>query len=244
MEIHRVVLPAGARSVPKLVDLGPAQPFDTAVHEWRTELKAFREAYRANKVSPAYEAAAELTVKKMGRELDRLLIDPLRLYLGTADSRLLLVPDGALHLIPFAALVDPDDKYLIETRSCGYLSSGRDLLRPAAAQGQGVEVFAGPDFDLAPTDRWEAVRKLRVDRPAATALRGPAGGPTRQSWKELDGALAEASDVAMALGAGRFGTVRQAVGKDAPRGTAQGCKVAAHSASCHPRLLFPIQGLG
>src|SRR5262249_2836886 len=43
--------------------------------------------------------------------------------------RVLLSPDGPLNLIPFAALVDEQDRYLVERYSFSYLTSGRDLLR-------------------------------------------------------------------------------------------------------------------
>jgi CHAT domain-containing protein len=41
----------------------------------------------------------------------------------------LLLPDGALNLVPFAALVDERQQYLINRYSFHYLTSGRDLLR-------------------------------------------------------------------------------------------------------------------
>jgi CHAT domain-containing protein len=53
---------------------------------------------------------------------------PVRVLLGPT-RRLLISPDGALNLIPFAALVDERNQYLVERYSIGYLTSGRDLLR-------------------------------------------------------------------------------------------------------------------
>jgi CHAT domain-containing protein len=41
----------------------------------------------------------------------------------------LIAPDGSLNLIPFAALVDEENRYLIERCAISYLTSGRDLLR-------------------------------------------------------------------------------------------------------------------
>jgi len=51
-----------------------------------------------------------------------------RELLGDA-KQLLVSADGLLSLIPFAALVDEQGKYLIQRYSISYLTSGRDLLR-------------------------------------------------------------------------------------------------------------------
>jgi CHAT domain-containing protein len=73
---------------------------------------------------------------------------PLRPLLGNAD-RLLLSPDGELNLIPFEALADEKNNYLIRRYSFTYLTSGRDLLRfqVKSQSRQGPVVMADPDFD-------------------------------------------------------------------------------------------------
>ena len=48
--------------------------------------------------------------------------------LGGAQ-RLFISPDGALNLVPFAALQDENGRYLVESHEISYLTSGRDLLR-------------------------------------------------------------------------------------------------------------------
>ena len=55
-------------------------------------------------------------------------MQPVRALIGDADQ-LLISPDGALNLIPFEALVDEQNRYLIQRYSFTYLTSGRDLLR-------------------------------------------------------------------------------------------------------------------
>ncbi|MEO0949473.1 MAG: CHAT domain-containing protein, partial [Cyanobacteria bacterium J06641_5] len=62
------------------------------------------------------------------RELDRLLMAPVREMTGDA-SHLLLSPDSSLNLLPFAALVDEDGQYLVQSYRLTYLTSGRDLLQ-------------------------------------------------------------------------------------------------------------------
>lgn len=67
-------------------------------------------------------------VKQLARLLDRSLMQPVRRLLG--DTRKVFIsPDGALNLIPFGALVDEQDHYLIDRYTFTYLTSGRDLLR-------------------------------------------------------------------------------------------------------------------
>ena len=62
---------------------------------------------------------------------------------------LLISPDAALNLVPFAALLDPTGRYLLETREISYLTSGRDLLRlqEPAVPGSRPLVVANPAFD-------------------------------------------------------------------------------------------------
>jgi CHAT domain-containing protein len=74
-------------------------------------------------------------------------MQPVRKLIGNKRS-LLLSPDGTLNLVPFAALVDEKGKYLIESFSLTYLTTGRDLLRLQARMEnkQGAAVFANPDF--------------------------------------------------------------------------------------------------
>jgi len=55
-------------------------------------------------------------------------MQPIRKLLGNSRT-VLLSPDSQLNLIPFAALVDENNRYLVENYSITYLSSGRDLLR-------------------------------------------------------------------------------------------------------------------
>jgi CHAT domain-containing protein len=62
--------------------------------------------------------------------------------------RLLIAPDGQLNLIPFAALVDEQRRYLVERYTISYLTSGRDLLRlqTASPRGNAPLVVANPVF--------------------------------------------------------------------------------------------------
>jgi CHAT domain-containing protein len=69
----------------------------------------------------------------------------------SADSWLLLAPDGDLARLPFEALPGADGRHLIDEYRISYLGCGRDLLRLAASPGgppSAAVVVADPDFDL------------------------------------------------------------------------------------------------
>jgi len=116
---------------PQWIDLGEAQALDQAVANFRTALQS-----------------DSSDVKPVARALDEKLMQPIRKLLGNTRT-ILLSPDSQLNLIPFAALVDESDRYLVENYSINYLSSGRDLLRlqnHAQSRSESV-IVANPDYD-------------------------------------------------------------------------------------------------
>ncbi|HKX30455.1 MAG TPA: CHAT domain-containing protein, partial [Blastocatellia bacterium] len=97
-------------------DLGETAPIDRAVERWR---QALRDPNRTD-------------IKQLARVVNEQVLQPVLLRLGEmpeAARHLLIAPDGLLNLIPFAALVDEQNRYLIERYTITYLTSGRDLLR-------------------------------------------------------------------------------------------------------------------
>ena len=112
-------------------DLGPAKEIDTAVN-------AFREALR----DPQRK-----DIKLLARGLDEKIMRPLRSLTGDA-THLLVSPDGQLDLIPFEALVDEQNRYLVERFSITYLTTGRDLLRTEVSRDSKSRpvVIADPRF--------------------------------------------------------------------------------------------------
>jgi CHAT domain-containing protein/Tfp pilus assembly protein PilF len=112
-------------------ELGEAKAIDTAIAALR---KALRNPNRSD-------------VKSLARAVDERVFQPVRPLLGE-QTRLLISPDGQLNLIPFAALVDEQGRYLVERYSISYLTSGRDLLRLQVARESkgGPLVVAAPDF--------------------------------------------------------------------------------------------------
>ncbi|MBD2429177.1 tetratricopeptide repeat protein [Phormidium sp. FACHB-1136] len=120
---------------PKWVDLGDAEPIDTAA---RAFLAATRNPNSGNRA------------RTTARALDELVMAPIRPLLGEA-THLLLSPDSQLNLIPFAALVDEQNRYLVETYTLTHLTTGRDLLRlqNKAPSQQPPVLFANPNYDTA-----------------------------------------------------------------------------------------------
>ncbi|MBE9098234.1 tetratricopeptide repeat protein, partial [Vacuolonema iberomarrocanum] len=116
------------------VDLGDAAALDAQVF-------AFRDALRNPRSN----------IQPLARELDAMLMQPIRELTGDA-THLLMSPDGALNLIPFAALMDESNTYLAERYTFTYLTSGRDLLRMQreATPGQGPVLVANPDYGAIP----------------------------------------------------------------------------------------------
>jgi CHAT domain-containing protein/lipopolysaccharide biosynthesis regulator YciM len=116
---------------PKWVDLGEAEPINQAATDFRKALQS-----------------DSSNVKPVARTLDEKLMQPIRKLLGNTRN-VLLSPDSQLNLIPFAALVDENNRYLVENYSINYLSSGRDLLRlqnHAKSRSESV-IVANPDYD-------------------------------------------------------------------------------------------------
>jgi CHAT domain-containing protein/Tfp pilus assembly protein PilF len=138
------------------VDLGEADPIDRAVAAWRS---ALRDPQRAD-------------AKPLARALDERVMQPVRALLGPSQH-LLISADGSLNVIPFAALVDEQNRYLVERFSITYLTSGRDLLRLQVARNSrtGPVVVADPAFG----------------EPATILSRGGAAQTSKQSGNETAG---------------------------------------------------------
>jgi CHAT domain-containing protein/Tfp pilus assembly protein PilF len=94
-------------------------------------------------------------LRQTGRMLYDQLIGPLRASLGETEH-LIISPDGALNLFPFAALVGSDNKYVVEHSVISYVTSGRDLLRLEQGERRSSQVLgppvivANPSFDDTP----------------------------------------------------------------------------------------------
>lgn len=143
----------------QMVDLGAAEPIDRLIGAFRTALIAegLRKKGRDSgspQQRPGNGALAPPQSLRDGRQLRAQVFDPVVNALGGA-THLLLSPDGDLTRLPFEILPQDDGHLLMdEGYRITYLSSGRDVLRFAAASsgepGAPV-VVANPNFDLGAT---------------------------------------------------------------------------------------------
>ncbi len=120
---------------PKGIDLGEAEKIERVLDNFRRSLRD--------------SGTGIAQVKESGRELDKIVMQPIRKYLGNT-RKILISPDSNLNLIPFEALVDENNQYLVEKYAFTYLTSGRDLIRlqnPSPSQQPPV-IIADPIFDL------------------------------------------------------------------------------------------------
>lgn len=199
---------------PQLFELGLTKDIDADVEAIRKEFDDFQEKLKdcdSDEESWALEKSQEKVFRAKSRLLHAKLIAPLRQALGSLEL-LYLVPDGGLNRLPFEALVDDKGAYLAETLRCTYLSSGRDLLRPAEKLAQGVAVFAGPDFKASSADRNVLAAKL-LGKSEQVASRGAGNLNLRSAgWKPLPGAAAEADDIRQLLKESAFGPVKTFTG--------------------------------
>lgn len=124
------------------VDLGPASVLESLVRNWRLEID--REMNAGGRSAVANERRATAA----GRALRRVAWDPLRPHLNGA-ARVLIVPDGALSMVNFAALPAPGGAYLVESGPLVHLlSTERDLLAAQPARtGSGLLAVGDPAFE-------------------------------------------------------------------------------------------------
>jgi len=197
---------AGAGSQPHVVPIGPASAIDELIAEMRKQVA--QEA-----LAPGRSAVTETAYRRTGESLRRRVWDPLVPHLSKA-SRVFIVPDGALHLVNFAALPVEVSRYLVETGpSIHYLSAERDLLQAGdgASPASQLLIVGAPAFEDA-----GALAAVPVPTPSSgsgnTVLRG--SRPTCSDFRSiqfdpLPAAAREAEDIVKLWGDvnGRTGDV-------------------------------------
>lgn len=178
----------GSSGAPRWIALGEAEAIDREVHRVR-------------------EAMADRTrweIKRLARELDKRLMEPIRPLLGKT-TRVYLAPDGLLNLLPFEALVDEEDRYLVERYSFSYLTSGRDLVRlqlqhPSRSP---ATVLANPTFGEAEAS---PAREAATNGPANESVRAQ----RRMRFTPLPETALEASTIGEVIPDARVLTGKQA----------------------------------
>jgi CHAT domain-containing protein len=146
-----VVPPAGAGPV-RIIDLGPAAAIDDCVQQWRELLDAAM-GPRGLIVAEG-ESRAEARLAAAGRALAKLVLDPVLEAAGPQADELIVVPDGPLWLVAWAALPLDDGRYAVERYTIRHVLAARDLVPRAAAAPAGAAmkrsrplILAAPDFN-------------------------------------------------------------------------------------------------
>lgn len=163
------------RATPQFVELGAADSIDADIAKLR---EALHDPDRAD-------------VKNLSRALDERVMRPVRRLLGST-RQLLISPDGALNLLPFAALVDERGQYLVENYAISYLSSGRDLLRlQVARESRTTPVVIGdPLYDMSPPRAQQ--RPAQTDLPSQPVTNRRSMDFTALTYAPLPGTAQEA----------------------------------------------------
>ena len=145
--IAAFVLRAGQQSV-ALVPLGTVANIEQRVSAFRLEASGTR------LLSGSDPKTAMLEYRRAGDVLRQTIWDPIAAHLRDA-TRVFVVPDGAIGLVPFAALPAKGTSYLLEhSPPISYLSTERDLAAmtvPVQTGARGILALGGPAFgDAAP----------------------------------------------------------------------------------------------
>jgi CHAT domain-containing protein/Tfp pilus assembly protein PilF len=138
-----------------LVDHGSADSIDQLIIDLK---RAFAQKGQESKAS------------ELSRKLYDALFAPLQKGIG-ASHKIYLSPDGLLTLLPFEVLKDSNGRFLIESFSINYLTSGRDLsgFTNDINNEEGKYILLGdPDFDLEPKSRAQIIDRLSL-RPHTNA---------------------------------------------------------------------------
>ncbi len=190
------VLRAG-RSDVALVALGGVGEIERLVTKWRTEAAG-------RTLLGGTSAQADLSYRTTGSRLREAIWDPLAIHLRGA-SRVFVVPDGALGLVPFASLPIGPSAYLLEQAPpIHYLSAERDLVSTpfaSATSARGMLAVGGPAFDVVATRGGGATSAVGATTSAAKAaptLRAavPACGSLQNlRFQPLDGTLQEVHEL-------------------------------------------------
>jgi CHAT domain-containing protein/tetratricopeptide (TPR) repeat protein len=121
-----------------LVELGAAREIEVRAGDLQASIRG--------KSNPAL-------TRELLKELHLAVWTPLEPLLGNA-RQIIVSPDGELHRVPFAALVNGQHQFLAEHFQFTYVTSGRELARssrPPSAPGLDLLLVANPNFGAGDT---------------------------------------------------------------------------------------------
>ena len=173
-------------SRPAVVRLGTAARIDGLIERWRRDLEA-------QALAPAWTRTAdEAAYRRVGEELRQQLWDPFVPFLSNI-SRVLVVPDGAIHLVSLAALPTRASRYLAESGPLiHYVSAERDVVRMQAGRPARVGLLAlgGAAFDEPGVAQGSVPATYRSPRASCSDFQSMRFGPLPASLTEVDQVVA------------------------------------------------------
>jgi CHAT domain-containing protein len=159
-DFYAAFIQKSAKEPPVALKLADAVAIDAAVSSLRDLLG--QESYAAGRSSKRSEQAFRDAAKR----LRSLVWDPVAVHLGDGVHMVLVVPDGSLNFVNFAALPDTGSAYLaVSGPVFHYLSSERDVVQaPRQQASPRLLAIGAPDFD-----ERSLFSSLAKDRPAKPA---------------------------------------------------------------------------
>ncbi|MFY4731302.1 CHAT domain-containing protein, partial [Nitrospira sp. BLG_2] len=124
----------------QIVEIGLARDIEPLV---RTALNGIQE-----EIQILHLGKANHHVRNVLKDLYVRLWESLENCVGKA-KKIFISPDGLLNLIPFAALISPNDEFLMQRHAIAYLTSSKDLIRPnpvVSPPEHELFLVANPDF--------------------------------------------------------------------------------------------------
>ena len=194
--IAAFVLRAGQQSV-AMVPLGTVATIEQRISAFRLE------ASGTHLLSGGDPEIAMVKYRRAGDVLRQMIWDPIDAHLRGA-TRIFLVPDGAIGLVPFAALPARGTSYLLEhTPTISYLSAERDLAamtEPVQTGARGILALGGADFvnaapaTAAPVSLAPAPA-LRAASAADTRFASACGNVPSLRFEPLPGTIVEVQEI-------------------------------------------------
>lgn len=139
------------------------------------------------------DSADEDEILEAGQAAHAIIWQPVLDVIGDINY-VYLIPDGILNILPFNAMVNDDEQYVIQSHDLHILTSGRDLLpnEYKLAEGDYV-ILAGPNYDSKDVVNEEERQAALGRRSSALQLgiRGGASGLRGLSFNPLPGAEEE-----------------------------------------------------
>ena len=156
----------------KLIPLGDLAPIAAAISDYRQALNSYD----------------EIDTQDSSREIYSLLWKPIESFVDSKE--VFVIPDGILHLLPFAALLDEQGQPLVNKVKLSHIVSARELvLKPYEGKQGPAAIFSAPLYDP------EQVSSYSSDEPVSRSVTTRANRSDLY-FGPLKGALVEGQVVA------------------------------------------------